>query len=149
MITLSLFQLLFSNGNGNTMIIADSKSDFLLEKVMRASLSEIGATVDVINPPMTADEVDLKTVHGSLSLAWRIGRAVRIGRQKSETSRMPEIILKSFGDTGSLLFTGKIVGVERKLFKGHVWGELILQGDEDFEGDRMIIPFKNENIYYY
>lgn len=137
----------FSNGNGNTMIIADSKSDFLLEKVMRASLSEIGATVDVINPPMTADEVDLKTVHGSLSLAWRIGRAVRIGRQKSETSRMPEIILKSFGDTGSLLFTGKIVGVERKLFKGHVWGELILQEDEDFEGDRMIIPFKNENIY--
>jgi len=136
----------FSNGNGNTTIVADSKSDFLIEKVMRAALSELGSTVNLLNPPMTAEDVSVKTIHGSLSLAWRIGRAVKIGRQKSEVYRMPEIILESVNNSGKLLFTGKVIGVERKLFKGHVWGELVIQSTENSD-QKMVIPFKNENIY--
>jgi DUF917 family protein len=70
---------------------------------------------------------------------------VRIARQKSETYKLPEIILGSVGNSGKLLFSGKIVGVERKLLKGHVWGEVII---EELEKTRrkMTIPFKNENI---
>jgi N-methylhydantoinase A/oxoprolinase/acetone carboxylase beta subunit/DUF917 family protein len=134
-----------SNGNGNTVIITESKSDYLLEKVMRASLSEIGCTVDVMNPPMKASDMDRDTIHGSLSLAWRIGRAVRIARQRSEVYKMPQAILDSVQKSGKLLFQGKIVGVERRLFKGHVWGEVLIESLDKLH--KMKIPFKNENIY--
>ncbi|CDR47249.1 CYFA0S30e00870g1_1 [Cyberlindnera fabianii] len=133
-----------SNGNGNTLILSQSKDDFLIEKVLRASLAEIGCTVDVMNPLMTAEEVATRTIHGSLSLSWRIGRAVRIARQKSQVYKMPEIILESVNNTGKLLFKGKIIGVERKLFKGHSWGEVTIESSDK---KHMKIPFKNENIY--
>lgn len=133
-----------SNGNGNTMIITESKDDFLLENVMRASLSEIGCSVSLMNPPMSYEDVKEKTINRSISLAWRIGKAVRVARQKSETYKLPEIILNSVDNSGSLLFSGKIIGVERELFKGHVWGKVII---EDELKRKMVIPFKNENIY--
>lgn len=135
-----------SNGNGNTVIISESKSDFLLEKVMRASLSELGCTVDLVNPPMSAEDVQKNTIHGSLSLSWRIGRAVRISRQTSEVYRLPEIILDAVNGSGELLFKGKIVGVERKLMKGHVWGEVTIEELDGKKRKMMRIPFKNENI---
>lgn len=72
-------------------------------------------------PAMKASDMDRDTIHGSLSLAWRIGRAVRIARQRPEVYKMPQAILDSVQKCGKFLFQGKIVGVERKLFKGHVW----------------------------
>lgn len=137
--------LVASNGNGNTIIVAETKSDYLLEKVLRASLSEIGCTVDLINPPMDEKTTTLNTIHGSLSLAWRIGRAVRIARQRSEIYKMPQRILEAFGNSGKLLFEGKIVGVERRLHKGHVWGDVLIESLD--KTHVMTIPFKNENIY--
>ncbi|QPG75302.1 hypothetical protein FOA43_002653 [Brettanomyces nanus] len=135
-----------SNGNSNTMIIADSKTDALLERCMRAALSEIGATVGVMNPPMTQRELELKTIHNSLSLCWRIGKAVKIARQKSEIDSLPLTILSSINDSGKHLFSGKIVGVERTLRKGHIYGEVTIEELEE-PRRKMVIPFKNENIY--
>jgi DUF917 family protein len=60
-------------------------------------------------------------------------------------------------ESAKTLFTGKIVGVERKLIKGHVYGEVIIDaadvsssgksdgGKPQFTGT-LRIPFKNENI---
>lgn len=49
-----------------------------------------------------------------------------------------------------MIFKGKIIGVERTLRNGHVYGEVIIEAANDstsseFEG-RVKIPFKNENI---
>lgn len=53
-----------------------------------------------------------------------------------------------------MLFKGKIIGVERTLRNGHVYGEVIIEAAEindngsdkkEFEG-KVKIPFKNENI---
>ncbi|KAG7749789.1 hypothetical protein KL912_001790 [Ogataea haglerorum] len=138
--------MVFANGNGNSVILASSKSDLLLEKTMRASLAELGSKVGVVNPPMSLKDVEEKNIHGSISLAWRIGRAVKIARQKAEIDLLPQRILESVNNTGALLFSGKIIDVERKLFKGHAWGEVVIE-EVDNARRKMTIPFKNENIY--
>jgi DUF917 family protein len=49
-----------------------------------------------------------------------------------------------------VLFKGKIIGVERVLRMGHAYGEVIIEstsGDKGPTKERMVIPFKNENIY--
>ena len=47
-----------------------------------------------------------------------------------------------------MLFKEKIVGVDRMLRMGHVYGEVIIEGLEEKEGrkERFKIPFKNENM---
>lgn len=134
-----------SDGNGNKFLITGAQADIYVEKMMRAALAEIGAHVGVVNVPMTCQELKDKTVHNSLSIAWRIGRAVRVARQNLEIGKLPEKIIESVGgaSSGKQIFAGKIVGVEKKLFKGHVYGEVLIENEDK---DRMCIPFKNENI---
>uniref|UniRef100_A0A060T268 ARAD1C22924p n=1 Tax=Blastobotrys adeninivorans TaxID=409370 RepID=A0A060T268_BLAAD len=134
-----------SDGNGNTVLIAQTKSDLHSEKIIRASLSELGASVGVVNPPMTVDQVKDTTVKNTVSQAWRIGRAVMIARQKSEINMLPRRIIDAVGGDRSAkqLFAGKIVSVDKYLFKGHVYGEVVIESEN---GQQMLIPFKNENI---
>ncbi|CAH2354927.1 hypothetical protein CLIB1423_19S02806 [[Candida] railenensis] len=134
-----------SDGNGNDFLITSAQSDVYVEKMMRAALAEIGAHVGVVNVPMSSKELVTMTVHHSLSTAWRIGRAVKIAHSKLEFEKLPALILESVGGSisGLEIFKGKIIGVEKKLFKGHVYGEVIIENDKK---DRLLIPFKNENI---
>lgn len=134
-----------SDGNGNNFLITGAQSDIYVERMMRAALAEIGAHVGVVNVPMTCDDLVNMTVHHSLSTAWRIGRAVHIARAKFEINKLPERILESVGGSvsGKVIFGGKIIGVEKKLFKGHVYGEVIIENENK---DKLVIPFKNENI---
>jgi len=87
-----------------------------------------------------------------MSLAWRIGRAVTLSRCTKMVDTVAESIIAEVGGPGSarVLFKGKVVGVERVLRMGHAYGEVIIEataGDEKARKERMIIPFKNENIY--
>lgn len=134
-----------SDGNGNKFLITDAQDDSYVEKMMRAALSQIGCHVGVVNTPMTSDDLVSMTVHHSISTAWRIGKAVSIARQRTHFDQLPKYILDSVGgeDTGRQIFEGKIIGVEKKLFMGHVYGEVLIENEAK---DRMRIPFKNENI---
>lgn len=135
-----------SDGNGNTVIVSKCKSDMHSEKILRASLSELGASVGVVNPPMSVDQIHRMTVKNTVSQAWRIGRAVMIARQKTEINKLPQRIIESVGGDKSAkqLFTGKIVSVDKHLYKGHVYGEVVIENSDS--GEQMLIPFKNENI---
>lgn len=135
-----------SDGNGNQIIITGAQSDFYVEKMIRAALAEIGAHVGAVNNPMTAEGLRTMTVPNTHSQAWRIGRAVAIANQKKQISELPQKILDSIGGdkVGHKIFAGKIINVEKKLFKGHVYGEVFIE-DPDTR-DVLCIPFKNENI---
>ena len=65
---------------------------------------------------------------------------------------MAESIIDEVGgpEAAKVIFKGKIIGVDRTLRNGHVYGEVIIEANEsgssaEFEG-RIKIPFKNENI---
>lgn len=95
----------------------------------------------------------------TISLSWRIGRAVARARQFNQIDNVAEAIIGEVGgnDSAKVLFKGKIVGCDRTLRMGHVYGEVIIEGADTNEPSsgktqyqgRMKIPFKNENIAAY
>jgi DUF917 family protein len=111
--------------------------------------------------PTTTDRVRSYGVINTLSLSWRIGRVVARAQQESTIHTIAEQIIDEVGGptTAKVLFRGKITAVERRIFKGHSYGEITIvqaQIDEEeqkhdtpavAEGGVLKIPFKNENIY--
>lgn len=146
-----------SDGNGNTIYMPTATSDLKVEQVIRAALSQMGSAVGCADGPVTGAETKRWAVEHTISLSWRIGREVARARKENRIDRVGESIINAVGgpSTGQVLFKGKIVGVERTLRMGHVYGEVIIEGTDsndtsssmmsDFSG-KIKIPFKNENI---
>ncbi|KAK8056392.1 hypothetical protein PG993_001619 [Apiospora rasikravindrae] len=153
-----------TDGNGNTIVMPEAKSDLHVERIIRAALSQMGSAIAMADPPVTGAECRRWAVEHTISQSWRIGRAVAKARAMSRVDNVAETILEECGGPGAgqVLFKGKIVGVERTLRMGHVYGECIIEGADvaeeaegagaapstkgfQFEG-LIKIPFKNENI---
>ncbi|KAF2001267.1 hypothetical protein P154DRAFT_521963 [Amniculicola lignicola CBS 123094] len=146
-----------SDGNGNTIYMPTASSDLKVEQVFRAALSQLGSSIGVADGPVTGAETKRWAVEHTISLSWRIGREVARTRKENRIDTVAEAIIDSVGGsrTGRVLFKGKIVGVERTLRMGHVYGEVIIEGTDTINttGDsrsqfigKIKIPFKNENI---
>jgi DUF917 family protein/N-methylhydantoinase A/oxoprolinase/acetone carboxylase beta subunit len=137
-----------ADGNGNTLYMGNATSDLKVEQVLRAALSQMGSAVGTADAPVTGAETRRWAVEHTISLSWRIGREVSRARVENRIDGVADCIVDAVGgtDAGRVLFKGKIVGVERKLWMGHVYGEVIIEGtDATFTG-KIKIPFKNENI---
>ena len=137
-----------ADGNGNTVYMPTATSDLKVEQVIRSALSQMGSSVGTADAPVTGEETRRWAVEHTISLSWRIGREVARARKENRIDSVAESIIDAVGgpETGRVLFKGKIVGVERKLRMGHVYGEVIIEGTEAQFSGRVKIPFKNENI---
>lgn len=138
-----------ADGNGNVLYMPTATSDFKVEQVIRAALSQMGSHVGTADGPVTGAETRRWAVEHTISLSWRIGREVARARKENRIDNVAESIIDAVGgpETGRVLFKGKIVGVERKLWMGHIYGEVIVEGTEGTEyAGKIKIPFKNENI---
>ncbi|KAK3694436.1 hypothetical protein B0T22DRAFT_533486 [Podospora appendiculata] len=149
-----------ADGNGNVVIMPKAASDLQVERIMRVALSEMGSQVACADPPVSGAEMKRWVVEHTISQSWRIGRAVAKARLLNRVDNVAETIIEECGGHGAakVLFKGKIVGVERTLKNGYVYGECIIEGSDvadtqrnvaktnDFQGRRVKIPFKNENI---
>ncbi|EHY59694.1 hypothetical protein HRR83_001032 [Exophiala dermatitidis] len=150
-----------ASGDGKTIIMTKSPDDEIVDRALRAACSEMGSRVGMAARPTTAKRVRDYGVLNTVSLAWRIGRTVARAQQENTVHTVAEQIIDAVGGptTAKVLFRGKIVEVERRLFKGHSYGEITIkqiQEDEEegghdspavAEGGVLKIPFKNENIY--
>ncbi|KAI1612765.1 hypothetical protein EDD36DRAFT_245393 [Exophiala viscosa] len=150
-----------ASGDGKTIIMTKSPDDEIVDRALRASCSEMGSRVGMAAKPTTTDRVRSYGVINTLSLSWRIGRTVARAQQESTIHTIAEQIIDEVGGpiTAKVLFRGKITAVERRIFKGHSYGEITIaqaQTDEEeqehdapavAEGGVLKIPFKNENIY--
>ncbi|KAF7302131.1 DUF917-domain-containing protein [Mycena indigotica] len=144
-----------SDGNGNRMMILSANSEKHVERFFRAALSEMGSHVGFAEGPCSGKDIKEWVIENAISLAWRIGRAVALCRAKNQIDAVAEVIVEEVGGKNSakVLFKGKIVSVERKTIKGHVYGEVIISAADvsgsgegaQFSGT-LKIPFKNENL---
>lgn len=172
-----------SDGAGNIIAMTKATSDLTVERAFRAALSQLGSHVGCAEGPVTGcksltltpakkaktltcyvhlAETKRWVVEHTISLSWRIGRAVIAARQNNAIDTVAETIIAQVGGPSSakILHKGKIVAVERTLRNGHVYGEVIIEAldhhysssssdnnnpAEQFRG-KIKIPFKNENI---
>ena len=153
-----------ADGNGNVVIMPKATSDLQVERILRAALSQMGSSVGAADAPVTGAECKRWVVEHTISQSWRIGRAVARARRDNRVDNVAETILAECGgpEAGRVLWKGKVIGVERTLRGGYVYGELIIEGADVADdgakaasgGNReqpqfrglMKIPFKNENI---
>jgi DUF917 family protein len=128
-----------------------ARSEVMVERAFRAALSQMGSHVGCAKGPITGANTKSWVVEHTISLSWRIGRAVALSRSLNSIDTVAESIIAEVGgaESAKVLWKGKITGVERTLRMGHVYGEVIIERiDDDEQGKekKMKIPFKNENI---
>ncbi|KXT05185.1 hypothetical protein AC578_8411 [Pseudocercospora eumusae] len=161
-----LVPCVIDSGDGKTIIMIKASNDEIVDRALRASCAEMGSRVGKAARPTTSQRVRAYGVLNTVSLAWRIGRCIATAEVNNTLSTVAEQIVEQVGGTKSakVLFRGKIVGVERRLFKGHSYGTITITSlsaseDDDSadlkaqrlpavkETGTLTIPFKNENIY--
>ncbi|KAF4828012.1 putative D-/L-hydantoinase subunit A [Colletotrichum tropicale] len=139
-----------SDGNGRIMLMTKARTELDAERAFRAALSQMGSHVGCAKGPVSGRDTKCWVVENTVSLSWRIGRAVALSRCSNTIDRVAEAIVDEVGgeESARVLFRGKIVGVERVTRMGHAYGEVIIEGaSEDGKGvEKLVIPFKNENI---
>lgn len=151
-----------ASGDGKSIIMTKAPNDEIVDRALRASCSEMGSRVGMAARPTTTDRVIKYGILNTLSLAWRIGRCIARARTTNTLNTVVEQIVEEIGGskTAKVLFRGKIVNVERRLYKGHSYGEITIRQTDESElesttsiqeavatGGVLKIPFKNENIY--
>ncbi|KAF8917367.1 hypothetical protein CPB85DRAFT_1431292 [Mucidula mucida] len=124
-----------SDGNGNLMLMTEGNTEKIIERAFRAALSEMGSHVACakgLTPEQRPSLTASRTRYPSHGASGAPGGS----------------------ESAKVLFKGKIVGVERRTFKGHAYGEVEIAAMDvsgsghagaEFSGT-MKIPFKNENI---
>lgn len=139
-----------------------SQDDESIDRTLRAPAIEMGYYVGLAAKPTNTELVRKWSIRNTMSQAWRIGRCIARARKTNTISTVAEQIVHEVGgsSTAKILFRGKIVGVERRLYKGHSHGEVVIQAvasDESdpidamsmaavVEGGTLRIPFMNENL---
>ncbi|KAK4684534.1 uncharacterized protein P7C73_g5641, partial [Tremellales sp. Uapishka_1] len=150
-----------SSGDGNVTFMVKAKTDRDVDAVQRAACVEMGTHAGAAHRPLSKAECERALIKNTVSQAWRLGRAVALANKQSNIGNVGRILVDALGGPSSarVMFSGKVTDVSRKLWKGHTYGEIVIQAlkaeeeeDEDpdhpkekFEGS-MTIPFKNENL---
>ena len=99
----------------------------------------VGQRVGHAHRPLPVPYCRLSMVPNTLSLSWRIGRAIMLAEKTAAIANVGNIIVDAMGgpDTGRVLFSGKIVSVERRSYMGHLHGYVEIESlAADEEDDR-------------
>ncbi|KND93079.1 Hydantoin utilization protein A [Tolypocladium ophioglossoides CBS 100239] len=153
------------SGDGKSIIMTRTSDDEIVDRALRASCAEMGSRVGMAAKPTKTEYVRNYGVLNTVSLAWRIGRCIARCEASNHLSTVAESIIEEAGgpEAAKVLFRGKITAVQRRLFKGHSYGEIHVTAFGEKEADELDstashaapvvsggtlrIPFKNENIF--
>ena len=113
-----------------------------LERYARAVTIQMGGGAGAAGPVMTGAQVKAHAIPGTQSLAMAIGDAVLAARGGKGDPVQAALDVAG----GERLFTGKIVGVERRNEGGFARGVLKLDGTGRDSGRSVTIDFQNENL---
>ena len=127
---------------GNSLIIRETITPAWAERLARSATIQMGCVACYAVAPMSAEQVRATAVPNTLSLARDLGLAVQ---RAHDTGGDPlEAILGVC--PGKILFSGKVVDLDRRTTGGFARGSVAMDGLDDFLGQRMVIDFQNENL---
>lgn len=136
-----------ASGDGSFMTLTETRTDKLVDSILRAATVEMGCRAGHAGPPKAANVVQQQAILNTVSLAWWVGRAIAVEKTVAEK---PRRIIEALGgvSTAKILGHGKILSVERVLKTGHSYGVVEVEAVLMDESKAIIsIPFKNENAY--
>ncbi|TEA17864.1 hypothetical protein C8034_v012022 [Colletotrichum sidae] len=117
------------------ILMTKARTELDAEGAFRAALSQMGSHVGCAKGPVSGRDTKSWVVENTVSLSWRIGRAVAMARCSNTVDRVAEAIVDEVGGEESAR-----VLVPRQDF--------IIEGSSaSGKGtEKLKIPFKNENI---
>lgn len=151
MVTFSIFghsasPLAVTDEAGNTVLIT-ARNDADAERLARHTVLAMGASAQICCYPMSGADVKLCGVRGTLTLAFEIGRTIRIAR---ESHRDPFSDLLAYLERTEyygkckILADGRIIDVRRETRMGFAIGTVKI---EQTGGGRITeVQFQNENL---
>ena len=113
-----------------------------LERVARAVTVAMGGAASFAFAPMSGAEMKRMAIPGTLSLARRVGAAVRAARR----AHIDPVSAACDATGGMRIFHGKVTDVHRRLVAGFARGELRLDGLGEWRGRSLRVAFQNENL---
>ena len=140
-----------ADSHGNVVIFERIGSAKQAEAFARSLTIEMGGSAGLVMPVMSGAQLKATIIRDTLSLAKRIGDAVLDCRARS--TEPAETVAELCN--GKVLFTGKIVDVERRTVQGFARGKLIISAfntpqppPNSLGGPRGVleIDFQNENL---
>jgi DUF917 family protein len=108
------------------------------EKLARPIVNEMGGEAMICDYPMSGADMKRSALKGTLSLAWKLGCAIK---EKTSTSPLKSILSYL---NGYQLLQGKVVDVERKTEGGFTRGKLKIRGLNEQKEREVIVHFQNE-----
>ena len=127
---------------GNSVVIRETIDPRWAERLARSVTIQMGCVACYAVAPMSAEQVRRTAVPLTLSLARDLGDAVKTARANGDNPL--DAILGVC--PGKVLFSGKVVDLERRTTAGFARGALTIDGLDDYAGERMVIEFQNENL---
>lgn len=117
------------------------------ENAARQIVIQMGASVGMSCYPMVGVDVKRTAVHGTVSLALGIGRAIAKGRKKGNPFDALADYLQStqYYNECSVLFIGKVIDLERKIEAGFTVGKCVI-AQESSSDKTLEIVFQNEHL---
>jgi len=111
------------------------------DSIMRAACVEMGTHAGAAQRPLTKSECSGCMVKNTVSQAWRLGRAVALANKSANIGNIGSVLVDALGGRGAsrVLFSGKIMEVNRRIYKGHTVGEIVVRAvsaeEEEEEGE--------------
>lgn len=139
---LPMFPLALGDIRDNAVVITRAASWKWMERLSRAICTALGSTAPTCKAPRSGREVKDCAILGSVSRAIALGRTVHTARSAHEDP--VAAVLAAEG--GRLLFTGKIVDVDRRATAGFLRGKARLEGLKDDSGKTFEVAFQNEYL---
>jgi DUF917 family protein len=136
--------LALADEHGN-LVVVDAVDNFWTERLARSAVIEYGAIAPGVGFPLTKPQMQLASVHGSVSMALEIGQALARA-DRGEGDPLEAVLAAT---RGVELFAGKVNLVDRNVTGGWAVGEVIVEGADKFAGQTMRITFQNENLMAY
>jgi DUF917 family protein len=110
-----------------------------VDSIQRAACIEMGTHAGEASRPLTKPECQQSMIRNTISQSWRLGRAVALATKQSKIGNIGNVLVDALGgrSCAKVLFSGKVIDVSRKIFKGHSYGEIVIQAIrvEDEEED--------------
>ena len=129
---------------GNRVLL-ETPDNFWTERLARTVTIQMGCSACVALYAMPGKVAKKALVKGTISLARKIGRALRTGR---EQKRDPIEALTTLIQ-GRRLCDGKIADVRRRTERGFARGEMDIVGTGRDAGSQFKISFQNENLVFW
>lgn len=128
-------------------VMVEAETAKKTESFVRGAAIEMGLSCVVAGYPMSGADVKRATVHGTLTAALEIGRAIREGRRRGRAVETLIDCLETLPQYGAAqrLFDAKIVDLKRETARGFSIGRCVLENISD-SSRRMEVDFQNENL---